>query len=381
MKPVEIPEKNRTFGPDLIRATAIVLVLLAHTIPDSAAFPLLGVLRDMGGVWGVEIFFVLSGYLIGGILMDEFSAGRLNTNAGLYGFWKRRWFRTLPNYYLFLAIYMVTYRIGLGRSPQGWESYLVFGQAVFWPHPTVFIIAWSLAIEEWFYVLFPVLLLVFSKYVANHGRAILATVLVFLVLPPVFRCFVVTDDWITGVRMMTLPRLDAIGYGVGLVYLKRYHSAVWNLMVKWWPVGTAICVAIFAHACVQAYFLGRLDAAIIFYRVFYFCLISLSIVMLFPRIAIVEPAADWWPVVVRKLSLWSYSLYLSHVFCLKLSGVAFKLAGVETNEAGLTTGIKVVVEWALAISISAAVYNCYEKPFLNLRDRFGTHTATSAGSS
>ncbi|HTV42772.1 MAG TPA: acyltransferase family protein [Candidatus Sulfotelmatobacter sp.] len=109
--------KERYFGPDLIRALAIVLVLLSHTVPGGTEFPALGVARYYLGLLGVEIFFVLSGFLIGGILIDELYSDRLESISGTVSFWRRRWFRTLPNYYLFLAIIILQERLSSGTFP------------------------------------------------------------------------------------------------------------------------------------------------------------------------------------------------------------------------------------------------------------------------
>jgi peptidoglycan/LPS O-acetylase OafA/YrhL len=93
---------KRLFGLDLVRALAIILVLLSHSRNLLISFyPGLDFLKA-GGFFGVELFFVLSGFLIGGILIKDIQAG---FDFGiLKNFWKRRWLRTLPNYYLFLII-------------------------------------------------------------------------------------------------------------------------------------------------------------------------------------------------------------------------------------------------------------------------------------
>jgi peptidoglycan/LPS O-acetylase OafA/YrhL len=85
---------KRVFGLDLLRAAAILFVVIDHgnlLLPD-----LPRKIADLFVFDGVAIFFVLSGYLIGGILLDKLESG-FNQHS-LLDFWIRRWFRTLPNY-------------------------------------------------------------------------------------------------------------------------------------------------------------------------------------------------------------------------------------------------------------------------------------------
>ena len=92
---------NRVFGLDVMRALAIVWVVLVHSNymlwEHWPGFP------GLPFVDGVGLFFVLSGYLVGGILLRYATTGSPSTWR-LLDFWQRRWMRTLPNYYLFLLI-------------------------------------------------------------------------------------------------------------------------------------------------------------------------------------------------------------------------------------------------------------------------------------
>ena len=101
----------RIIGLDVLRALAIGGVVLSHGLvflyPHVPALELGGArlgLYHLGhsGYYGVELFFVLSGFLIGGILLGV--GPRLAGGAELLRFYCRRWFRTLPNYYLFLLV-------------------------------------------------------------------------------------------------------------------------------------------------------------------------------------------------------------------------------------------------------------------------------------
>jgi peptidoglycan/LPS O-acetylase OafA/YrhL len=361
-------ENQRAFGPDLIRAAAIVLVIMSHTIPGGTMFPALGIARDYWGVWGVEIFFVLSGYLIGGILINDFYAGQLNGLGGLFAFWKRRWFRTLPNYYLFLVLFLGIHLTEQRELPSEFWKYLWFGQALYSTHPVFYLMVWSLAIEEWFYLLFPIFLLVLSRLVARRERTVLATIALFLIAPMILRYFMHTTGWM-GVRGATLPRLDAIAYGTCLAFIQKNHAPLWNFMVKNWLVGAGAVVAVYGHAYWHTLVSGWFSVDSIFFRVFYFCLISASIALLFPSVARFNPPASWWTSIVRKLSLWSYSMYLSHLFCFWLIAQGFKLFGLKIQGGNWTQVVGDMMDWVVTLAFSAMLYKYYEKPLMDLRER------------
>lgn len=163
-------ESQRVVGPwleyvpalDGLRALAIALVMLFH-----AGVPFLH-----GANLGVDIFFVLSGYLIGRLLLAEF---RVHAAIDLRRFYRRRLWRLMPPLLLLLALYAVL-------APLVWPDYyfhlrdgielllyltdiaLVFGDG-----PQYLLHAWSLGIEERFYLFFPVLLL-FLLRISSYNR-------------------------------------------------------------------------------------------------------------------------------------------------------------------------------------------------------------------
>jgi peptidoglycan/LPS O-acetylase OafA/YrhL len=327
-------------------------------------------LREYWGVWGVEIFFVLSGYLIGGILINNLHERRLNSFGGIWNFWRRRWFRTLPNYYLFLLSALLDACLEDGHLPVGWEKYLWFGQALLSDHPGFFIISWSLAIEEWFYLLFPIILFILARVIHRRERACLAAIAVFLIAPAMIRLFLPPDAlWVSGVRAITLARLDAIGYGVGLAFLKCHHVEIWNQIIRHWRLGAIAAAGVFAHACWHCIAHGSFTSELVFYRVFYFCFISGSLALLFPKILVLAPGEGWQAIIVRKLSLWSYSIYLSHVFLLGIIVAVFAHFGVHLRPGGMSLVARDLLTWITTIPFSAMVYKLYEKPMMDLRDR------------
>lgn len=97
--------KHRVFGLDVVRAVAILLILCSHStillFPNSEATGLRFI--QFFGTIGVDIFFVLSGFLIGTILIKHIESNQTQSKHFVQ-FWVRRWLRTLPNYYLILLV-------------------------------------------------------------------------------------------------------------------------------------------------------------------------------------------------------------------------------------------------------------------------------------
>src|SRR5690606_4396644 len=155
---MKIDHQNRIFGLDIMRAVAIMLVVISHTIwifPDTKN--LFTDLLSMAGVLGVEIFFVLSGFLIGRIIYRLFVDPDFNFKKVKY-FWVRRWFRTLPNYYIILILNMVMAIWFNTPLPDNLWRYFFFLQNFAWEMPFFFGESWSLPIEEFAYILAPLLL-------------------------------------------------------------------------------------------------------------------------------------------------------------------------------------------------------------------------------
>jgi len=104
--------KNRIFGLDLLRFIAIFMVLLGHSTNMAPQHIKNFVLKYHYD--GVAIFFVLSGFLIGGILIKILNKDK-PSYYGLLDFWKRRWMRTLPAYLLVL-IFLIFYTLIFSKT-------------------------------------------------------------------------------------------------------------------------------------------------------------------------------------------------------------------------------------------------------------------------
>lgn len=132
-----ITNSQRNFGLDLLRAIAVLLVVFSHYF---ASTPL-----RVGGVIGVEMFFVLSGYLIGSILYRFTLLSDIRVND-LYTFWVRRWVRTLPNYLFFLLVFTALAYPWYELDVSEWLKYLFFLQNLAEPLNGFYGLSWSLSI-------------------------------------------------------------------------------------------------------------------------------------------------------------------------------------------------------------------------------------------
>ncbi|WP_347261446.1 acyltransferase [Rudaea sp.] len=347
----------RRFGLDAWRALAILLVLAGH-----ASFFFLPLTKDLDAWYGlaflgVELFFVLSGFLIGGILIGEFRSGSFR----LRRFWTRRWLRTLPNYFLFLALNIVLYRITYGVWPQ-FGLFLVFLQNFAWPHPPWFSEAWSLSVEELFYLIAPVVVLMVGRVSKRRGGTVAWLLLAIAVVTAIRVGYVLRYDplWDSGVRKIALLRLDTFIYGVLAAWLCTAH-AISPRARRWLALAGACGTA----AVALVFFLSARDHDF-FARTFLFNLIPASLAAMLPLAA--EWRAEGVPQLVQaathRIALWSYSLYLCQLAVMR--GMSL-LPWQASTPLQCLLGAAVFV--AASIACAAFVYHFFELPILRWRDR------------
>ena len=343
------PSSNRVFGLDLLRALAIVLVLLFHgdTLLNSNFV-------HRPNFWiidGVDLFFVLSGFLIGGILLKTFDKNIVK-ESDLITFWKRRWFRTLPNYYFILIICLVG-TILFTKSMSGFNlDYLVFLQNLYSPHDPFFAIAWSLSIEEWFYFTFPLLVYGMIKLFGSRNIKyyFLIAIGIFFLFPLTYRIYYNNIN----LRGIVLARIDSIAFGVLGAYIKQYHSNIWNMSPK-------ICIFIGVSILSSTvYFNGNS----FWKNTFNYDILSIGILLMFPLLSNLTTCLKWISLPITYVSNISYSLYLIHY-----SLIMIPLDNLKPYSSN-NIAIGVYVLYFILSFISATlVYKYFEKPITNMRDK------------
>lgn len=218
-------DDRRNVSLDTLRALAIVLVLCAHTVESSGRPGALGVLA-VGGV-GVDLFFCLSGWLLGRQLLLEWSrSGTIDVPR----FWVRRWMRTLPAYAAVLA-WTLGQSVLQHKMPVFWP-YLVFLQN--YSDMPFFGVSWSLCVEEYFYLGIAPLLLLVSK----HTRW-LTLAIVLLAVPSLSR---MSMDWVNATlgwgwhEKMTHLRYDQCAAGVLLASVAVFNTGLWTRLTRLAPL-------------------------------------------------------------------------------------------------------------------------------------------------
>jgi peptidoglycan/LPS O-acetylase OafA/YrhL len=347
---------------DGLRALAILLVVAWHYLgagggPDSTPWRIFIVGRT-----GVDLFFVLSGYLITGILLAY--ANSPNYFSAFYG---RRSFRILPIYGLMLVIYLIGRQFRgsapvLFGGPLPWWSYAIGLQNVWMTIEQTYGASWlagtwSLAIEEQFYLVFPLVV-----YLAPP-RTLLRLLMALLVLCPVGRIISYGLGDRFGYYVLMPLRADILAIGALIAWLQFSGSISPT-------VRRIFRVAFWSTACffpVFAWFVELSDFNMAMWGHTYLVALFGSMVFMVldhrgaPRLAFLRsaPAAFFARI--------SYALYLNHTGVLIM---VFLAAGSDSRTILSWRGAALTA-FALAISVSicAISYRFIEGPLIRMGHR------------
>lgn len=297
----------------------------------------------------------------------------------IYTFWIRRWFRTLPNYYLFLLLLILVY------SEYKWRifKFMFFVQGFYKPQADFFNESWSLAVEEWFYLLFPILLFAFSRlFKLRIKNTVLYLSLSLIFLTPIIRYsyhlnFIIKDElsWDYYIRQITILRFDSIIMGVVGAYINYYHSKFWIKVKNYSFILGLIVIMIFKLIEVlYPNVLWNNKFGLIYMSVFHFTVLSFCILLLLPYLSQLRTNKVSFIVkVVTKISLISYSVYLLNYSFVKnflIAKLNFYLIQVFTPE--ITVVLNIIIFYIITIGLALFLYPYFELPLMNLRDRFKT---------
>nr|WP_263325080.1 acyltransferase [Neobacillus sp. Marseille-Q6967] len=365
-------QQKRIFGLDLARSIAIVFVLIAHGLD----FFILPILHDsyIGGLlwiiliypmgfFGVEIFFILSGFLIGTIIIRELV--EKGSVISLFNFYIRRWFRTLPLYYL-VVIFLIIYPTGEGFS---WAN-LYFIQNFSASDLSFNPVSWSLSVEEWFYLTIPlIMLLCFKLKKGNKPKAFLIISLTIIgssLVARIVSVMLLDPTFDFGIRKQIFLRLDSITMGVVLAGIKFYYKDIYNILIE--KRKMIFIVAISGLLLCEVWLVvNRIEVlnTSFFSRTFYFNFISLFCAAFVLSLETVSPNKMKFLVnPITFVSVISYGLYLLHFHVYLIVKNTFKMNNLVTGTSVFLLAISVT------IVIAYFIYNYFELPIMNLRDKF-----------
>ncbi len=333
------------------------------------------------GWMGVDLFFVLSGFLIAEQLLRPLASGQQPS----YGrFFSRRGFRTLPAYLVMVGLYFSFPVLRDRPHIQPLWEFLTFTQnfGVHPPPSKAFSHAWSLCVEEQFYLLFPLVLILPMR--RPSLRKTVAAIVGVLLFGMVLRGYL----WLHNVAQQpfdigasasstrymdfiyypTFTRLDGLLAGVVAAAIKTFRPSLWNLLTA----RANLLFGVGAAGIVLSAVFFRDQTATFWPTVFGFPLLSLSIALVVvgasaPNFIIGRRAIPG----VGALAAGSYSLYLSHKMIFRAVQNAAPNLPPALQRWELIAGL------AAALVVGAVLYWAVERPFLNLRDRLSGASRTS----
>jgi len=369
---------SRYFGIDVLRGGAALLILFRHmplpeeigALADAARF-----LSAVGWV-GVDLFFVISGFLISQILFREINqSGRIN----LPRFWFRRGCKIWPSYFVFYGIGMASVAVvdpnitalDLGKY---WPNLLFiqnyFPDTMRWRH------SWSLAVEEQFYIALPILLtgwlILRAKGRSTTGDCFVPGLLMLCAIVLCGRSAVALGgaDW-EKIYYPTHLRIDALAWGVLLGYLTQYRAAWLGTQLPKLKYAVIISVVPFVLALYQ----NSIETSpAIFWSVGFSVLsiwflwaVALAVV---PPDAVASSGRPWYHWLIRPLAwlgIYSYTIYLAHAIVFKLPGMTefrgwfYRMVNIGSwSDSVLFIGLSIILGWLGA--------RLLEQPILRWRD-------------
>jgi peptidoglycan/LPS O-acetylase OafA/YrhL len=364
--------RERQPGLDLLRALAIIVVVIYHAA--LFGFKLPGRIDRFGWI-GVDLFFVLSGYLIGGQLLAPLARGN-KINLGL--FLARRALRIMPAYFVVLAVYFLlpSWREYPDMSQPLWK-FLLSIQNIALHGGTAFSHAWSLAVEDQFYLALPFLLL----FLCGRPRTAFIVPCLLVVGGIGLRAFLAAQNpsvnggvsfrsfqaWI---YYPTWTRLDPLVFGVALAAIEKFRPQWWHRLMNsavWlWLPGLALIV--------YALYLGETDYLTVIACVWQFPLIALGMAALLicavsPRLFLCRVAIPG----AAFIASIAYSAYLIQKIVIHFAEQFCTSHNIALTSVPVLLGVEIAVYAAAAL-----LFFSIERPFLQLRRRIAPRSSPAA---
>ncbi len=369
---LNLKPRNRIAGLDTLRAVAILFVFMYHYMVFVSEKATFGWASTLGWT-GVDLFFVLSGYLISNQIFSAMAEGR---PFSLLKFYCRRLLRTLPNYYAILALYiLIPYQIGTGSMPPIWK-FLSFTQNFHLVPGTDFSHAWSLCIEEQFYLVLPIAAILALRYLPKRhmwtilgiATALGVAIRSILWLRYGLEAGGVSKNYYLHIYYSTLCRADEFLPGVAIAMIKNFHPKVWNRLMKQGRILTfaAIMSIVFLYYGFLNYYKVEDYGYGYFMTGFGYSLMALAFgILLLAALSPDSPIHRFRIPGAKFLALWSYGIYLSHKPIAYAAKLKLSNMGIDPSSwaaVGVVSVACLLGGWILFVVI--------ETPFMRLRAKW-----------
>lgn len=223
-------------GLNGIRAIAVLLVIISHRFPKDHVlniFPL--------GNYGVDIFFVLSGFLISRSLFYQITKTSISNLEIVKSFFFRRFLRIFPIYYLLLLFMFLTSGIIGNQFKENFLWYFFYGANYLNYYEDKWFGAlahlWSLSVEEQFYIFWPILLLFIFK------KRIFYLICLLIIIGTV--CPFLLDG---NTNILTISCINALGIGALLAYFEIVNK---NYMINFIKILKIVFIPVFLMLCIN----------------------------------------------------------------------------------------------------------------------------------
>ena len=359
---------GKLYGLDHLRAAAITYVFLFHYFILSGGMP--GWLPGFAGFgWtGVDLFFVLSGFLISSQLFEQIRKGK---HISFRQFFLKRFFRIVPAYLITVALYFC---IPLFREkehlPPLWK-FLTFTQnlGLNLKEYGTFSHAWSLCVEEHFYLFLPlILILMQSAKLVNRSFWLIVVLLLFgiAIRTYSYNCLYLPEaesenSWVVWYKFIYYPtytRLDGLLAGVTIAAIYKFRPVWWNKIARYGNLIFILSLLVLTGA----WFLCN-DQQTFSASVFGFPLIATGYgLMVISAVSKTSFLYKWKSKITTFVATLSYAIYLTHKVIIHLTHHFLSGAAINSN-------LMLIICTVTCIAVALLLNKAIEKPFMKWRDK------------